>query len=92
MTRILQPKMSKRHIVILGNGITGVTAARHIRKRSDDRITIVSGETEHHFSRTALMYIFMGDLTYEDTKPYPDDFWPKNRIELKRGTTSINVA
>jgi 3-phenylpropionate/trans-cinnamate dioxygenase ferredoxin reductase subunit len=31
------------------------------------------------------MYIFMGDLAYEDTKPYPDDFWAKNRIDLKRG-------
>jgi len=78
--------MSQRHIVIIGNGITGVTAARHIRKRAaDDRITILSGETDHHFSRTALMYIFMGDLTYQDTKPYPDDFWAKNRIELQRG-------
>lgn len=75
-----------RSIVIIGNGITGVTAARHIRKRSaDHRITILSAETDHHFSRTALMYIYMGDLTYADTKPYPDDFWEKNRIELKRG-------
>lgn len=77
--------MSTRNIVILGNGVTGVTAARHLRKRAEDRISVVSGETDHHFSRTALMYIFMGDLTYEDTKPYPDDFWAKNRIELKRG-------
>ncbi|PTY02073.1 FAD-dependent oxidoreductase [Verrucomicrobia bacterium LW23] len=78
--------MSTRSIVILGNGITGITAARNIRKRSDDdRITVVSGETDHHFSRTALMYIFMGDMTYADTKPYEDGFWPKNRIELKRG-------
>jgi ferredoxin-type protein NapH len=30
--------MQTRRIVILGNGITGVTAARHIRKRTDDRI------------------------------------------------------
>ncbi|MFQ3670410.1 MAG: FAD-dependent oxidoreductase [Verrucomicrobiia bacterium] len=75
-----------RHILIIGNGVTGVTAARHIRKRSaEDRITIISGETDHHFSRTALMYIYMGHLTYHDTKPYPDDFWPKNRIHLKRG-------
>ena len=75
-----------RRIVIIGNGVTGVTAARHIRKRSaGDRITIVSGETDHHFSRTALMYIFMGHLTYEDTKPYPDAFWAENRIDLKRG-------
>jgi len=48
--------MSQRNIVIIGNGVTGVTAARHIRKRlADDRITIISGETDHHFSRTALM-------------------------------------
>ncbi len=73
------------HIVILGNGITGITAARHIRKRSDDRITIVSGETDHPFSRPALMYVFMGDLKYEDSKLYPDDFWEKNQIKLKRG-------
>lgn len=74
-----------KHIAILGNGITGVTAARHIRKRSGDRITIVSGESGHPFSRPALMYLFMGDLKFEDSKLYPDDFWPKNRIELKCG-------
>lgn len=70
------------HIVIIGNGISGVTAARHIRKRSDSRITIVSAETEHFFSRTALMYIYMGHMKYEHTKPYEDDFWEKNDIEL----------
>ncbi len=83
----------EKHIVILGNGITGVTAARHIRKRSDDRITLISGETEHHFSRTALMYIYMGDLTYNDTKPYEDRFWSENRIDLKHGwVTRIDTA
>ncbi len=74
-----------QHIVIVGNGIAGVTTARHIRKRSDDKITIVSGETDHFFSRTALMYIYMGHMKYEHTKPYEDWFWEKNRIELKRG-------
>ncbi len=73
------------HIVIIGNGISGVTAARHIRKLSDKKITIVSSETEHFFSRTALMYIYMGHMKYEHTKPYEDYFWKKNRIELKQG-------
>ncbi|MBO6576179.1 MAG: NAD(P)/FAD-dependent oxidoreductase [Rhodothermales bacterium] len=72
------------HIVIVGNGITGVTAARMVRKRSDHAITIVSGESDYHYARTALMYIYMGDLRYEDTKPYPDDFWSRNRIQLVR--------
>ena len=72
------------HIVIIGNGISGVTAARHIRKLSDKRITIISAETDHFFSRTALMYIYMGHMKYEHTKPYEDWFWSKNRIDLKR--------
>jgi NAD(P)H-nitrite reductase large subunit len=73
------------HVVIIGNGISGVNAARHIRKLTDKKITIISSETEHFFSRTALMYIYMGHMKYEHTKPYEDYFWKKNRIELKQG-------
>ncbi len=73
------------HIVIIGNGISGVTAARHIRKLSDKRITIVSAETDYFFSRTALMYVYMGHMKFEDTQPYEKWFWKKNRITLKKG-------
>jgi NAD(P)H-nitrite reductase large subunit len=72
------------NIVIIGNGIAGITAARHLRKMSDHRITVISAESDHFYSRTALMYIYMGHLTYEQTKPYEDWFWGKNRIELVR--------
>ena len=72
------------HLVIIGNGITGVTVARNVRKRSDMKITMISGETDHFFSRTALMYIYMGDMKYEHTKPYEDGFWSKNNINLMR--------
>jgi NAD(P)H-nitrite reductase large subunit len=71
-----------KHIVIIGNGISGITAARHIRKVCGDRITIISSETQHFFSRTALMYIYMGHLQYAHTKPYEDFFWKKNKLEL----------
>lgn len=71
-----------KHLLIIGNGITGVTCARHVRKKSDMKITLVSGETKHFFSRTALMYVYMGHMKYENIKPYEDWFWEKNRIEL----------
>lgn len=71
-----------KQVVIIGNGISGITAARHIRKESDYRITVISSETEHFFSRTALMYVYMGHLKYENIKPYEDWFWKKNRIDL----------
>jgi NAD(P)H-nitrite reductase large subunit len=71
------------HIVIIGNGISGVTAARHIRKNSDKKITIVSAETKYFFSRTALMYVYMGHMKFEHTQPYENWFWEKNNINLK---------
>ena len=73
-----------QHIVIIGNGISGVTLARHVRKLSDHRITIISSETEYFFSRTALMYIYMGHMKFEHTQPYENWFWKKNRIDLKK--------
>jgi len=70
------------HIVIIGNGISGITLARHIRKGSDKKITIISAETDYFFSRTALMYVYMGHMKFEHTQPYENWFWKKNRIEL----------
>lgn len=81
------------NIVIIGNGITGITCARNIRKQlSDVRITVISGESDYFYSRTALMYIYMGHMKFENTKPYEDWFWQKNRIDLvKSHVTCLNT-
>ncbi len=80
-------------IIIIGNGIAGTTAARYIRKNSDHEITMISGETEYPFSRTAIMYIFMGHMRFQDTKLYEDWFWTKNRIDIiKAWVKSINPS
>jgi len=71
-------------IIIIGNGISGVTAARNIRKKSDEAITIISAESKYFFSRTALMYVYMGHMKFEHTQPYEPHFWEKNRIDLKQ--------
>ncbi|MGB5821394.1 MAG: FAD-dependent oxidoreductase, partial [Saonia sp.] len=73
------------NIVIIGNGIAGISAARHIRKLSDKRIIIISAETDYFFSRTALMYVYMGHMKFDHIQPYENWFWEKNRIELVRG-------
>lgn len=77
------------HLVIIGNGITGVTAATTARRlQPTARITLVADETPHHYSRTALMYVYMGHLRPADIKPYEDWFWAENRLELIQATAT----
>lgn len=72
--------MSK--IVIIGNGIAGITAARLIRKNSDHEIVVISSESKYFFSRTAIMYVYMGHMKFAHTQPYENWFWHKNDIQL----------
>ena len=77
--------MTKKKIIIIGNGIAGTTVALELAKRSRDLdITMISGESTYHYSRPALMYIFMGHMRYQDTMPYPKSFWNKQNITLKK--------
>lgn len=73
-----------KNIVIIGNGISGITAAREIRKQSDHQVTVISSESEFFYSRTALMYVYMGHMKQEHIQPYENWFWKKNRINLKK--------
>jgi NADPH-dependent 2,4-dienoyl-CoA reductase/sulfur reductase-like enzyme len=72
-------------VVIIGNGIAGTNAARYIRKLSDHEVLMISDETLRPFSRTALMYVYMGHLKQENTELYEDWFWEKNRIQRLQG-------
>jgi NAD(P)H-nitrite reductase large subunit len=72
-------------VIIIGNGIAGISTAIELRKRSDFEISVVSDETDFFFSRTALMYVFMGHMKFEHTQPYENHFWKNNRITLING-------
>jgi len=82
------------HLVIIGNGITGVSCALTVRRlQPDARITLVSAESAHHYARTALMYVYMGHMRMQDIKPYEDWFWTENRLTLVHAeATALNTA
>ena len=72
------------HYVIVGNGVAGINAANQIRRRDEkSEITIISKESDHFFSRTALMYVFCGQMNAADIEPYPRDHYKRmnfNRV------------
>ena len=79
---------SEDHVIIIGNGISGITVAKHLRKKSKCSISIISEETPYFFSRTALMYIYMGQMRMQDTQPYENSFWKENNLELLQDTVT----
>lgn len=71
--------------VIVGNGMAGMEAALALRRReADARITLVSDEHDHFFSRPALMYVFAGQLGLRDTEPYDRGLYERMGFERVR--------
>lgn len=70
------------HHVIVGNGVAGIEAAITLRNRdADAKITLISAEHDHFYSRTALMYILCGQLSLRDTEPYDRELYNRMRFE-----------
>jgi NADPH-dependent 2,4-dienoyl-CoA reductase/sulfur reductase-like enzyme len=74
------------HYLIVGNGVAGVSAALTLRAReSKAEITLLSGESDYFFSRTALMYAFMDKMTPRELEPYERGMYKKLNIRLTNG-------
>lgn len=69
-----------QHLVIIGNGIAGITLAQQVRLKSKCSITLISAESPTHFSRPALMYVYMGHMRYEDIVPYADWYYHEQQL------------
>lgn len=73
------------HYAIVGNGVCGMEAALLLRAReAEARITLVSDEHDHLFSRPALMYVFAGQTSLRDTEPYDRGLYERLRFERVR--------
>ena len=82
------------HYAVVGNGVAGIEAALALRARDEDaRITLVSDEHEHFFSRPALMYVFAGQMRLQDTEPYDRGLYERMRFErVSRRVASLDAA
>ena len=70
-------------VVIVGNGIAGITCAQELRKREPEiEILVIGKETEYFFSRTALMYAFMDKMNRRDLEPFERQSYARQNIAL----------
>ncbi len=76
------------HYVIVGNGVAGTCAALTIRRHrppSEATITLIGDETPYFFSRTALMYAYMNQLSRRDLEPYEREVYDRQQIDRIHG-------
>lgn len=72
-------------VVIIGNGVAGMEAALTVRAREPEwSISVVSEESDHFFSRTALMWVLSGQLSHRCIEPLERDAYARLRLERVR--------
>jgi NADPH-dependent 2,4-dienoyl-CoA reductase/sulfur reductase-like enzyme len=82
------------HYAIVGNGVCGIEAALALRGRdATARISLVSDEHDHFFSRPALMYVFAGQTSLRDTEPYDRELYGRLRFDrVRRRVASVDPS
>lgn len=74
--------------VIVGNSTAAIGCVEGIRSvDTAGSITLIASEPHHTYSRPLISYLLYGKTTEELMKYRPDDFYEKNKIETKLGTT-----
>ncbi len=80
------------NVIIIGNGVTGVTAARAIRERDPDcRIEIYGRESYHYYYRPRLPEVVAGELEIDDIVAYGPAWYESRGIEVHLGATVASI-
>jgi nitrite reductase (NADH) large subunit len=80
------------HVVVLGNGIAGVTAADHVRRRHPDcAIDVVAAEPHPLYNRMGISRLIYGRSAMVGLHLLPDAWYDDNRITCWLNTRAIEI-
>ena len=80
------------HLVIVGNGVAGITAAQAIQKsRPDADITVYSLEPYLYYPRPKLWDFLSGKLSLEELYFHPQEWYEERGIEVHLGVSVTEI-
>ncbi len=85
----------RQRILIIGNGIAGISTAAHLREQSSDYdIVIVSDESHHFYNRMGLESVLWGRAAMQGLYLLKEDWYQLNKIDtwLNTQVTAIDPA
>ncbi len=79
-------------VVIIGNGIAGVTAADHIRRRHPEcEIHLVGREPHHLYNRMGISRLIYGRSALQGLQLLPDDWYDEYKINYWLNTQAMKI-
>jgi nitrite reductase (NADH) large subunit len=79
-------------IIIIGNGVSGVTVAKFLRTQSDDtEITIITEEQDHYYPRPILIEFLAGRVKREEIYFYSPKWYEERKIQVELGKKVVKL-
>jgi nitrite reductase (NADH) large subunit len=79
-------------IVIVGNGVAGVTAARIIKyKNPDSKVSIYTDETHHYYPRPRLYKVLSGEAEPREIYMFPEKWYNEKGIKVHLNMKAVAI-
>ena len=79
--------MGNQKVVIVGNGVAGITVAETLRRTSElVEVTVVTDEQHYFYNRMAIGRVLYGRTAMDGLFLLPDTWYAENRIDVWRST------
>ena len=84
--------MGIEKVVIVGNGVAGITVAETLRRTSESvEVTVVTDEQHHFYNRMAIGRMLYGRAAMDGLFLLPDTWYAENRIDVWRSTVAVAI-
>jgi nitrite reductase (NADH) large subunit len=83
---------SSLNVVIVGNGIAGVTAARIIKETNPEtRVSIYTDENSHYYPRPRLYEVLSGKAEPQDVTVFSEEWYRNKGITVQLNKKAVNI-
>ncbi len=80
------------NVIIVGNGVAGVTAAKIIRAKSPEtQVSVYTDESYHYYPRPKLYDVLSGEAEPQEVYMFSQEWYEKNGITVHLSKTALNV-
>jgi len=87
-----EPDPSVQRVVVVGNGIAGVTTADFVRRNHPDcEITLIGSEAHQLYNRMGVARLIHGRSAMQGLYLLPDDWYERNRVAVWLNTRVTSI-